>query len=242
MGLFGLGKKKKEEALREEFKQKYRAMSLQQLISCMGSLWQVSSWAEENEIRAAYILAVLKAAPSEGGFGISAARLTGETVEDAIHCGYVPGYIINNGLAYLRDGNGAVLAINREFVFMGNYMRADKNADFYRATLVTNLFFEMQKANNVIHFTDEDIMNEHHQIYNGWLGEPSADPKEDERFRRFKMQAALMVCDPEECEKYGAFKRKDGAVTSEYITVDDLVGAKTYSQLAKLLDSYQTRF
>lgn len=242
MGLFNFGKKKKEQQMREEFKQKYRAMSLKELISCMGSTWQVSSDIEENEIRAAYILAVLKADRREGGFGIPAERLTGESIEESIHRGSAPAYIINNGLAYLRQGDGTILAINREFVFMANYFSADKNADLKRAVLVTNIFFDLQKGNNVIHFTDEDIMNENHQIYNGWLGEPSADPKGDEGFRRYKMQAALMVCDPEACETYGAFKRKDGVVTSEYIAVDDLTGAKTSSQLRKMLNSYQTRF
>lgn len=240
MGLFNFGKKKKEQQMQEEFKQKYRAMSLKQLISCMGSLWQVSS-NEQEEIRAAYILAVLKADKSAGGFGIAAERLTGEAVEVAIHNGMVGYYVQKGGLAYLRDGNGTVLAINRELVFMGNYMRADRNADLITAARITNLFFELQKGNNVIQFTDEDIMDEHHQIYNGWLGEPSAS-KEDEGFRRYKMQAALMVCNPEECEKYGAFKRVNGVITSEYVTVDDLTGAKTSTQLSQLLDSLQTRF
>ena len=243
MGLFGFGKKKKEEALREEFKQKYRAKSLKELISLMGTLWQVSSAEEEDEIRAAYILALLKANKSEGGFGIPAEQLAGESNEREIHSyGCVAEYVKKGGLAYLRDGNGSILSINRELVFLGNYMRADKKADLGTAWLITYYVFDLQKADDVITFTDEEIMDEHHQIYNGWLGEPSAEPKGDEGFRRFKVQAALMICDPEECEKYGAFKRKDGVVTSEYITVDDLTGAKTSAQLRKLLDSYQTRF
>ena len=243
MGLFDFGKKKKEQQMREEFKQKYRAMSLQQLISCMGNLWQTSSDIEEDEIRAAYLLALFKADPSEGGFGIPAEQLAGESNEREIHSyGRVAEYVKKGGLAYLYDGSGSILSINRELVFFGNYMRADKKADLGTAWLVTYYVFDLQKADDVITFTDEEIMDEHHQIYNGWLGESSAEPTGDEGFRRYKVQAALMICDPEECEKYGAFKRKDGAVTSEYITVDDLTGAKTSAQLRKLLDSYQTRF
>lgn len=243
MGLFDFGKKKKEQQMREEFKQKYRAMSLKQLISCMGSLWQVSSDIEEDEIRAAYILAVLKADPSEGGFGIPAGRLMGETNEREIHSyiGSVARYVKERGLAYLRDGNGDITAINRKFVFLGNYMRADKNADLLRASVVTDAFFSLQDKESVFHFSDEEIMDEHHQIYNAWLGEPSAE-KGDDGFRRYKMQVVHLICDPEQCEKYGAFKRKNGVVTSEYITVDDLTGAKTSDQLRKLLDTLQTRF
>lgn len=244
MGLFNFGKKKKEEALREEFKQKYRAICLKELISLMGTLWQVSSDEEEDEIRAAYILALLKADPSEGGFGIPAEQLAGESNEREIHSytyGGVAEYVKKGGPAYLYDGSGSILSINRELVFLGNYMRADKKADLRTAWFVTKYVFDLQKDENVITFTDEDIMNEHHQIYNGWLGELSAAP-EDDGFRRYKVQAALMLCTPEQCEKYGTFKRKNGAVTSEYATVDDLTGAKTSAQLEKLLNTLQTRF
>lgn len=242
-GLFDFGKKKKEQQMREELKQKYRAMSLKELISVMGNLWQVSSDEEEDEIRAAYILALFKADKSEGGFGIPAARLTGEANESVIHSyGDAALYVKKGGLAYLSDENGTILSINRELIFMGNYMRADKNADLVTAAEITFLVFELQKDENIITFTDEDIMDEHHQIYNAWLGEPGADPNGDEGFRRYKVQAALLLCTPEQCEKFGTFKRKNGVVTSEYATVDDLTGAKTSAQLEKLLDSLQTRF
>ncbi len=243
MGLFDFGKKKKEreqqEQMRAQLKQKYRVMNLKQLISAVENLRQIFSADEAYEIRASYILALLKADSSEGGFGISSNRLADEF--GLYVYGSIDELVKNDGVAYHYDKNGNIVSINRALVFLGNYMRADQKADLRRAWLVTKNVFELQKDESVITFTDEDIMNEHHQIYNGWLGEPSADPKGDDGFRRYKVQVALMLCTPSVCERYGVFKRKNGVVTSEYATVDDLTGVKMTAQLQQLLNSLQTR-
>lgn len=237
MGLFDFGKKKKEKALREQCKQKYRAMSLKELTSVMDELWNVSSEIEAEEIRAAYAMALFTAPRSEGGFGVPADRLTPEyNFYDSL--GGVQSWIKDKGVAYRYDEAGDIVAINRKLVFAGNYLSADHKANMTALSLVMYAIFESDYEGNL---SDEDIMNEHHQIYNPWLGESSADPNDGVQFYRTKANAALILCSPEECERFGAFKRKNGVITSEYATVEDLTKAKTLAQLNRLLDNLQTR-
>ncbi len=236
MGLFNFGKKKKEQQLREQFKQKYRAMSLKELTSVMDELWNVSSEIEAEEIRVAYAMALFTAPRSEGGFGVPASQVN----DEFYYYGFsgVQSWIKDKGVAYRYDEAGDIVAINRKLVFAGNYLSVDHKASMNTMSLVVSMIFTSDYIDNL---SDEDILDEHHQIYNPWLGESSADPNDGVQFYRAKANAALILCSPEQCEEFGAFKRRNGVVTSEYATVDDLTKAKTLAQLNRLLDNLQTR-
>ena len=235
MGLFNFGKKKKEEELRQQFKQKYRAMSFKELTSAVDKLWKIEASIEKDEICSAYAMALFKTAKSEGGFGIPVERLVPVREFESYE---MAKYIKEYGIAYRYDENGGIVAINKALVFMGNYMQADKKIDLGGAMDIARIMFIILEDNI---FSDDDLMDEHFQLYNPWLNEDSVDPNDGYEFIKYKIQCVAMISNPAECEKYGAFKRKNGVITSEYITVDDLVEAKSSKQLENLLDSYQTR-
>lgn len=236
MGLFNFGKKKQEEELRQQLKQKYRAMSLKELTSAVDTLWKIESKIEKDAICSAYAMALFKTDKSEGGFGIPVERLVPVSEFESYN---MVKFVKEYGLAYRYDENGEIVSINKALVFMGNYMHVDKEIDLGRVLSIAEIMFVALEDNA---FSDEDILDEYFQLYNPWLNEESVDPNDSRyEFTKYKIQVIATINNPETCEEYGAFKRKNGVVTSEYITVDDLVEAKSYKQLANLLDYYQTR-
>ena len=219
----------------QAFKEKYAGKDLEEMKLLMEDLWKVSSEEEADEVRAQYAKALFAAPKSEGGFGIAADRLTPDSYFGKFDIGK---WVREYGVAYHYNEKGKIVSINRKLVFAGNYLNADRKVGMGMLCLVVDAVFRSEEVGNL---SDEDIMNEHHQIYNPWLGEPSADPN-DRDFLQTKVNAALILCSPEACEQYGAFKRKNGVATSEYATVEDLTKAKTKTQLDNLLDTLQTRW
>ena len=215
-----LDKKKRQ----EEYEAKYASKSLDDLAKSLDEKWKIQSKEELDYLYVLYGRKLFSSPKSAGGFEIPEEKLKNMDWD-------FKKWVGEGGACYHYDGNGTIVSINRKLLFAANYMHVNPG----RYPPVSTLF----SADYIENLTDADIMNEHHPVYNPWIYE--TNEQEGSAFTRAKANIILMMNDPDCLERYGMFRRKNGVVTDEYVTIDDFLEIKTNQQLGDFLDYIQTR-
>lgn len=223
MGLFDFGKKKKA------IETKYATMTIKELETLITERWKVAP-DEFRSLCEAYGRKVLMASKSEGGFELSNDKL------DYIYDFDYEKWIKECGILCIYDSNGAITKVNKKLAFAGNFLRRNPARILHRSL---KLLFENENFECLL---DEEFMDENHQIFNPWVYSEGAEKLTAEQFISSKISAAILLANPDELEKYGFYRKKNGVVTNEFIQIEDCLDIVTADQLQAFFDFHRTRF
>ncbi len=228
MGLFNFGKKKQEEK-KKTIEAKYAAMTIKELETLITERWKVAP-DEFQPLCGAYGRKVLMASKSEGGFELS------ENTAEYIYDFDCEKWIKEYGILCKYDSSGKITKVNKKLAFAGNFLRQNP-IRIMRHSL--ELLFENENFECLL---DEEFLDENHQIYNPWVYSEGAEKLNVDQFISSKISAAILLANPDELEKYGFYRKKNGVVTNEFIQIEDCLDIVTADQLQAFFDYHRTRF
>lgn len=226
MGLFDIFKKKQKADPEEAYKDKS--------IDELAKLIREQKY-PDGYLCSAYAKKLLRAPIEEGGLGFSDDEI-GKVDPSAAEA------VNTDGIYWVKLGDGSKRVCNFRLDYIINCIRAGIT-DMTKCDEVEayNIAYNIKFAAKYIFllndslFTNRQLKDKNSPVYNRWVYLGDID------FVEYKLQViGNILLNKAYLEKLGAYKVKDGKITDEFITIEDLTGANTRSELEALLDSYQT--
>lgn len=230
MGLFDIFKKKQKEDPEEIYKDKS--------IDELAGLIREQRFPDPS-LCSVYVKKLLRAPAEEGGLGFS-----DEEIGFADSPGSNPASeaVQSDGIYWVKLGDGSRRVCNFRLDYIISCIRAgitnmakcDK-VEAYNISCNISFAASYIFVLNDSLFSNRQLKDKNSPVYNRWvyLG--------DKSFVEYKLKViGNILLNKANLEKFGAYKVKDGKIADEFITIEDLTCANTRSELAALLDSYQT--